>query len=76
MQNIEPLLLSPAQVGMLIGCSRSKIFELISQGALPPSYKIGRSRKFKRSDIEKWIGLNMPNLERFEQLTGTCHETS
>lgn len=67
---IEPLLLSPAQVGQLIGVSRSKVFEMIAAGALPPSYKLGRARKFKRLDIEKWVNLDMPPLDRFEQLTG------
>jgi hypothetical protein len=34
---LEPLLLSPAEVGQLIGLSRSKVFELIASGQLPPS---------------------------------------
>lgn len=68
-QRLEPLLLSPAEVGILIGCKRSKVFEMIASGQLPPSYKIGRSRKFKRRDIERWIDLNMPSLDRFIQLT-------
>ena len=66
---LEPLLLSPAEVGALIGCSRSKVFELLSGGALPPSFKVGGSRKFRRRDIERWIELDCPNLERFCQLT-------
>ena len=66
----ERLLLSPAEIGALIGCSRSKVFELISSGALPPSHKLGGSRVIKRSDIERWIELNMPKLDDFLKLTG------
>ena len=65
---LAPLLVSPAQVGKLIGLSRSKVFELISQGALPQSYKIGHSRKFKLSDIELWVELDFPTLDRFLKL--------
>lgn len=65
---LEPLLLSPAEVGTLLGASRSKVFELISEGALPPSYKLGGSRKFKRSDIELWVQLSMPKLDDFIKL--------
>jgi len=68
-QNLEPLLLSPSEVGMLIGCSRSKIFEMISASLLPPSYKLGRSRKFKRKDVDRWIELDMPNLDKFVAMT-------
>ncbi len=68
--NLTPLLLNPAQVGQLLGISRSKIFEMISAGQLPPSFLIGRSRKFKRIDLERWLDLNMPNLDKFQQLTG------
>lgn len=67
---LEPLLLSPTQVGQLLGISRSKCFEMISAGQLPPSYKIGRARKFKRSDLEKWLELGMPNIDKFQQLVG------
>ena len=67
---LEPLLLSPSEVSQLLGISRSKVFELISKGALCPSYKIGQARKFKRSDIEKWIDLGMPTIDKFQQLAG------
>jgi len=67
---LEPLLLSPAQVGELLGISRSKVFELLSVGSLPPSRKLGGSRKFKRRDIETWIDLGMPKLDDFLKLTG------
>jgi excisionase family DNA binding protein len=67
---LEPLLLSPSEVGRLLGISRSKVFELIASGQLPPSYKLGRSRKFKRTDIEQWIDWGMPSLDKYIQLAG------
>jgi len=66
---LEPLLLSCSQVGALIGVSRSKVFQLLSEGKLPPSFKIGGSRRFKRNDVLRWIELNCPNLDTFCALT-------
>ena len=68
-KRLEPLLLSPRQVGELIGCSRSRIFEMLASSQLPPSFKIGGARRFHRGDIEKWIAFNCPSLDRFMQLT-------
>jgi len=68
--SLELLLLSPSQIGALLGISRSKIFEMMSAGQLPPSFKIGGLRKYKRTDVEKWIELGFPNLDKFQQLTG------
>ena len=65
---IEPLLLSVKDVGLLLGCGLTKTHELISSGKLPPSFKLGGSRKFRRTDIEKWIDLGMPSIDKFEKI--------
>ena len=61
------LLLSAGEVGILIGLSRSAVYGMISAGLLPPSFKLGKRRKWRRTDIEKWVELGMPNIEKFEQ---------
>jgi excisionase family DNA binding protein len=68
--DLAPLLLSPAEVGQLLGLSRSKIFEMIACGQLPPSHKLGRARKFKRKNIEEWVALDFPTLDQFVKLRG------
>ena len=64
----QRLLWSATEVGFVIGLSRSKVFELVTEGALPESIKIGHSRKWHGSDILKWIELGCPCLEKFNQL--------
>jgi len=66
---VEPLLYNAEQFGWLIGCSRSKVFSMLAAGQLPPSVKLGNSRRWSRTTIEKWVDLNCPSLDRFLSLT-------
>lgn len=65
----QRLLWSASELAVVLGLSRSKIFELISQGSLPASFKLGGARKWRRADILKWIELSCPCMEKFNQLT-------
>jgi excisionase family DNA binding protein len=54
------------EAARLLGCGRSRIFELIAAGRLR-SYKIGRERRILRRDIEKLVEqLVERGLERAE----------
>jgi len=64
------LLWSATEIASALGLSRSKIFSMMSSGQLPPSIKLGNSRRWSRVIIEKWIDLQCPSLERFLTLTG------
>jgi len=66
----QRLLWNAEELGTLVlGISRSKVFELAASGRLPQSYKLGKARKWRRHDIETWIRLGMPSMDQFEQLT-------
>lgn len=47
-------LLTVEDVADVLGISRSKVYELISSGALP-SVRIGRSRRVRVSDLDVFV---------------------
>jgi len=67
--NNLPLLLSISQTMELLGLPRRTLYGLMDRGALPPSFKLGGRRVFRRADLEKWIALGLPPIERFLTLT-------
>ncbi len=50
----ENILLTVKDTCKLLSISRSSLYELIKEGALP-IIKIGRSTRIRRSDIEKFV---------------------
>lgn len=66
--SIAPMLLRAAACASLCGVSRRTWDRLKSSGKLPPSYKLGNSRVWKRTDLELWIGWDMPCLDKFLEL--------
>ena len=64
------LLCSIDETAALLGLGRRTVYTLMHGGKLPPSHKIGGKRVFVRADIERWVELGMPSLERFMTLTG------
>jgi len=67
-ESMKPLLLSANQVAVLTGFSRSKIYDMQALGQLPPSLKIGFSRRWKREVVERWVELDCPSIDAFQQL--------
>ena len=70
MAQVLPLLCSIDETAALLGLGRRTVYSLMNAGKLPPSHKIGGKRVFVRADIERWVELEMPSLERFITLTG------
>lgn len=69
-KSFEPLLVSIDQAGQMLNLPRRTMYALMHRGSLPPSYKVGGRRVFRRADLIKWIDLGMPSLEKFLVLTG------
>lgn len=63
------LLLDSREVGRLLGCGRSLVFQLIAQGELP-TVRIGRLVRVPRHALEAWIALRTeaPALQPWDQL--------
>jgi excisionase family DNA binding protein len=70
MENNEPLLLSIADTMHLLNLPRRTLYSLLNSGALPPSFKLGGKRVFRRQDLTRWVDLGMPPLEKYLVLTG------
>ena len=46
--------LSPEDVAVLVGCGRTKAYLLLADGSIP-SYSVGRLRRARRADVERFI---------------------
>ena len=49
-----------------LGISERKVDDLDAKRLLPRKVRIGRSVRWRISDIETWLELDCPNRERFE----------
>lgn len=47
-------LMSPKEVRKLLGLSRTYMYQLLATGAIP-SVRIGRLRRVRRTDVDKFI---------------------
>jgi len=61
----QPLLLRAEECALLCGVSRRTWERLKAGGQIPPSFKLGNARVWRRSDIDLWVQWGMPNLEQF-----------
>lgn len=52
--NLDPLL-SIGEVLAVVGVSRSSVYAMIQRGAFPPGVKVGRARRWRRSEIATWL---------------------
>ena len=48
-------LLSYKDVGARLGFSRTAVFELVRSGKFPTPLRIGRARRWRESDVDRWI---------------------
>jgi excisionase family DNA binding protein len=57
--NVPRLLLSTAEVARCLGISERFAKNLIYSGSLP-SLKVGRLRRVRRGDLDRWIDSQRP----------------
>jgi predicted DNA-binding transcriptional regulator AlpA len=57
-------LLSPTDLGALIGVDERTLAVWRSQKRGPDTVKLGRSIFYRRADIEAWIALNVTPMDR------------
>ena len=53
-RDTEPLLVKPADAGRMLGCGRTRIYELVNAGEID-SFSDGRSRKITVESIHCYI---------------------
>lgn len=44
-----------AQVAERLGVSEATVFRLLKRGEAPPSYKVGKARLWRESDVVDWL---------------------
>jgi predicted DNA-binding transcriptional regulator AlpA len=61
---IERLLLNDIQLAQILSVSRASVWRLKSQGRLPLPVRIGRSVRWRYSDIKNWVNRLNLNKEK------------
>jgi excisionase family DNA binding protein len=46
--------LTPEDVAVIVGCGRTTAYKLLAEGVIP-SFAIGRLRRIRRADLERFI---------------------
>ena len=62
-EELTEYLMSPDEVRQHLGLSRTYTFRLLTTGAIP-CVRIGRLRKVRRSDLEKFIEARLEHEEQ------------
>lgn len=60
------MLWNKRRVATECGLSTRKVDDLNARGGLPAPVRIGRSVRWRKSDIALWVELGCPNRETFE----------
>lgn len=64
-------LLDVSEVADVLGVSTRHVWKMHSSARLPGPVRIGRSVRWRSSDIDQWIAMGCPNRESFEQAATT-----
>jgi excisionase family DNA binding protein len=68
----EKLLLSAAEAAGLLGISRSAYYSLLSSGRIGPlPVRLGRSVRFDRRELERWVAAKCPCRDGWVSIKGT-----
>ena len=46
--------MTPEELRVWLGIGKTKCYEMLSRGEVP-SYKVGKLRRIRRSDVERWL---------------------
>ena len=66
----EPLLVGRKEAAALAGISRASWDRLSSAAKNPKPLKLGGRTLWRRSDLERWVALGLPDRKTFEELAG------
>ena len=72
---LEVLLLKDHQVATLLGLTRVSIHRLRSRGLLPRPLKLGGATRWRRGELERWIGAGCPDTGTWEKLRENAGKT-
>lgn len=64
----ERLVLTAEELADLLGISRAHLFRLHSRGLVPRPLRLGRSLRWDRATIVRWLAAGAPPRERWESM--------
>ena len=64
------LLLDAVGVAELLDCSTRHVENLDSRELMPKPIRLGRLKKWRRSEIESWLAAGAPAREAWESMRG------
>jgi predicted DNA-binding transcriptional regulator AlpA len=65
-------LLHAKQLMELLNIGKTSFYEMKATGRLPKPVRIGTIQRWRLADVEKWLQLGCPSLEKFEKMKGGC----
>lgn len=60
---IAPVLLTAEETALLVSVSTRTLWRLLSAGKFPRPVRVGGSTRWRRAEIEQWIGDGCPPVE-------------
>jgi len=63
---VPPLLLDAKQAAKLLGISRSHFLELHQMGQIPVPVRLGRSVRWRVTELKAWVSAGCPSQERWK----------
>ena len=63
----DALALSACEVARLLAISERHLWTLHSSGRLPRPVKLGRSVRWNRGELQRWLDAGCPSRDRWEQ---------
>lgn len=67
--HVKALLLDAKDAARLLGVSRSHFYGLDSSGRLGPMpVKLGKSARWRRDELERWVASDCPPRERWQAM--------
>lgn len=59
--SVEPAFFDVDQLAVLLGISPRSVYRLADRKAMPESLRLGALRRWRRSEVERWIAEGCPH---------------
>jgi predicted DNA-binding transcriptional regulator AlpA len=65
---VQPATLRPREMLTLLKMSKSAFYRDLALGLVPEGFRIGKSRRWMRSEIMAWLEAGAPPAAKWEQM--------
>src|SRR5262249_32095359 len=70
-----PLLVDIKQLSVLLSRSAASLERDAAAGRLPPAVRLGGSRRWRLSEIVRWVDAGCPDVDRWRSMKGGVEES-